>query len=232
MKNPNQNSAASEKERTNPPAKVGRHERLGREDWVEAARKALIKEGITGVSLRKLASSLSATTGAFYWQYKRLEDLLEDVREDWAQRNTAQITKAIEEAGANGWRMYLAYTRALILEDGIDARYENAIREWAHSSQRTAEVLRRVEEFRIEQLRGIFEAMGFEGKAALMRARVMYFHQTGYYAMQIFETAEERLENVPYYAEVLTDRLDLLSLKTVSDIRRYLEHQTVPAATE
>lgn len=197
-----------------------------------AARKALIKEGITGVSLRKLATSLDVTTGAFYWQYKRLEDLLEDVREDWVQRNTAQITKAIEEARPDGWRMYLAYTRALILEDGIDARYDNAIREWAHSSKRTAETLRRVEEFRIEQLRRMFEAMGFEGKAALIRARVMYFHQTGYYAMQIVETVEERLENVPYYAEILADRLDLLSLKDVNEVRRYLEKNTDPDAVE
>ena len=232
MKNLNQTPAAPEKQPSNQPNAAGRPERLRREDWVMAARKALIKEGITGVSLRKLATSLGATTGAFYWQYKRLEELLEDVREDWVQRNTAQITKAIEEAGPDGWQMYLAYTRALILEDGIDARYDNAIREWAHSSKRTAETLRRVEEFRIEQLRNMFEAMGFEGKAALIRARVMYFHQTGYYAMQIVESAEERLENVPYYAEILADRLDLLNLKDVNDVRHYLEKQTDPDKLE
>lgn len=47
--------------------KPGKSERLRREDWILAAREALIKEGITGVSLRKLATSLGATTGAFYW---------------------------------------------------------------------------------------------------------------------------------------------------------------------
>lgn len=232
MKNVNPNPVAPGKKSSKPSNGAGRHERLRRDDWVVAARQALIREGITGVSLRKIATSLGATTGAFYWQYKRLEELLEDVREDWVQRNTAQITKAIEEAGPDGWQMYLAYTRALILEDGIDARYENAIREWAHSSSRTADVLRRVEEFRIEQLRRMFEAMGFEDNAALIRARVMYFHQTGYYAMQIVETVEERLENVPYYAEVLADRLDLLSLKDVNDVRNFLESQTDPAHSE
>ena len=212
--------------------KPGKSERLRREDWILAAREALIKEGITGVSLRKLATSLGATTGAFYWQYKRLEDLLEDVREDWVQRNTAQITKAIEAAGPDGWQMYLAYTRALILEDAIDARYDNAIREWAHSSKRTAEILRRVEEFRIDQLRRMFEAMGFEGNTALIRARTMYFHQPGYYAMQIVETVEERLKNVPYYAEVLTDRLDLLNLNSITDVKRCLEKNAKPAVSE
>jgi len=231
MKNIKPNPVSSDAKVPNVHSQAEKHERLRREDWITAARQALIKEGITGVSLRKLATSLGATTGAFYWQYKRLEDLLEDVREDWLHRNTAHITKAIEEAGPDGWQMYLSYTRALILENGIDARYDNAIREWAHSSKRTAEILRSVEEFRINQLKGMFEAMGFKDKAALIRARVMYFHQTGYYAMQIVESVEERLENVPFYAEVLTDRLDLLGLKDISEVRSYLEKETEPNCT-
>ncbi|MFK7941154.1 MAG: TetR/AcrR family transcriptional regulator [Roseovarius sp.] len=206
-----------------------KRDRIRREDWVTAARQVLIKDGISGISLRRLAASLGATTGAFYWQYKRLEDLLEDVRDDWVHRNTYQITKALEEAAPDGWRMYLAYTRVLILEDGIDARYDNAIREWAHSSKPTASVLRRIEEFRIQQLRGVFEALGFDDKASLIRAKVMYFHQTGYHAMQIIETLDERLENVPYYAEVLAGRLDMLSCSDVSEVRRFL---TQPVDTD
>ena len=71
--------------------------------------------------------------------------------------------------------------------------------------------------------------MGFEGKAALIRARVMYFHQTGYYAMQIVETMEERLINVPYYAEILADRLDLLELRTAAEVKKFLEEDTTPS---
>jgi len=198
--------------------------RLRRENWVAAARKALIDKGISGVRLRGLANSLGATTGAFYWQYKRLEDLLEEVREDWAHRNTDPFTHAIAAAGPDGWQQYIAYVRVLVLEHEFDPRYDNAIREWAHSSPRTAEVLRRIEEFRIEQLKGVFEAMGFEGRTALIRARVMYFHQTGYNAMQISETLEERLENIPYYAEILTDRRDLRAFKDVSEVHKYLLH--------
>lgn len=226
MKKRNQKPQENGRGKSQPDFTATKQSRLRREDWISAARKALIEKGITGVRLRGLSTSLGATTGAFYWQYERLEDLLEDIREDWVHRNTNLITSAIECAGSDGWKQYLAYARVLILENGIDGRYDNAIREWAHSSKRTAAILRRVEEFRIEQLKGVFEAMGFEGRAALIRARIMYFHQTGYNAMQIEETVEERLENVPFYAEVLADRLDLLSLNDVSDIRHYLEQET------
>lgn len=208
------------------PLRTAKQTGIRREDWISVARQALIDKGISGVRLRGLAESLGATTGAFYWQFKRLEDLLEEVREDWAHRNTDPFTQAIAAAGPDGWKQYIAYVRVLVLEHKIDPRYDNAIREWAHSSPRTADVLRRIEEFRIEQLKGVFEAMGFADKPALIRARVTYFHQTGYNAMQIVETQEERLANIPYYAEILTDRFDLLALKDVSDVRQYLLNQS------
>ena len=43
--------------------------------------------------------------------------------------------------------------------------------------------------------------------------------------MRIEETAEERLKNVPFYAEVLTDRKDLNDLTDVSEIKSYLKNQ-------
>lgn len=191
---------------------------LERANWVAAARNTLIAEGISGISLRRLAEELGATTGAFYWQFSNLEDLLEDVRQDWAERNTSPFTKAIDGAGDNGWNQYLAYVKVILEEDEYIPLYDNAIRDWAHSSQRTAEVLKTTEAFRIEQLRKVFVALGFEGRAAQVRAHVTYFSQTGYNAMQVTEPREERLLNVPYYAEILTDRLDLLELKTAEAV--------------
>ncbi|HAE02998.1 MAG TPA: hypothetical protein DCG04_16430, partial [Rhodospirillaceae bacterium] len=72
---------------------------LSRDDWIAAARKMLIEKGISGIRLRSLSESLNATTGAFYWQYRKLEDLLEDVRQDWARANSDPFTHAIEAAG-------------------------------------------------------------------------------------------------------------------------------------
>lgn len=195
---------------------------LIRQDWIAAARQVLIDKGVGGIKLRALSESLGATTGAFYWQYRNLEELLEDVRQDWAERNTAPFTRAIAAAGPSGMQQYIAYVRTLVLGDEFNPRYDNAIRDWAHSDKRTADVLREIEIFRINQLREVFAAMGFEGHEALIRARVTYFHQAGYNAMQITETQEERLLNIPYYAEILTDRSDLRSLKTAEEVRAML----------
>lgn len=187
---------------------------LGKASWIAAARKTLIKKGIAGISLRQLAEDLGATTGAFYWQFANIEELLEDVRQDWVQRNTAPFTRAIAAAGDDGWDQYLAYVGVLLREDEYIPQYDNAIRGWAHSSERTAEVLQEIELFRVNQLLQVFLSLGFSGKAAQVRAYVTYFHQTGYNAMQVSEPREQRLLNIPYYAEALTNRTDLLGLQT------------------
>lgn len=196
---------------------------LDKASWIAAARKTLIEKGIAGISLRQLAEDLGATTGAFYWQFANLEELLEDVRQDWAQRNTAPFTKAIDSAGEDGWDQYLAYVDVLLKEEEYIPQYDNAIRDWAHSSKRTAEVLKEIEAFRIQQLHQVFLALGFTGRAAQVRAYVTYFHQTGYNAMQVSEPREERLMNIPYYAEVLANRTDLLDLKTAQDVAQHFE---------
>jgi AcrR family transcriptional regulator len=195
---------------------------ISRQDWVIAARNALIEKGISGVKLRPLAETLGATTGAFYWQYKKLEELLDDVRQDWADTNTAPFGRAISAAGPDGWKQYLSYVRVLVLEDEFNPRYDNAIRDWAHNSEQTAKVLAEVEILRIEQLRCVFENMGFEGKEAAIRARVTYFHQAGYNAMKIAETLEERLANIPFYAKILTDCSELLALNSPNDVKQRL----------
>lgn len=199
--------------------KIRKERNLDRANWVAAARDILVADGITGISLRRIAEVLGATTGAFYWQFSNLEELLEDVRQDWADRNTLPFTNAIDAAGNDGWAQYLAYVRVLLEENDYIPQYDNAIRDWAHGSRRTAEVLRETEAFRIEQLRKVFVALGFEGRAAAVRAHVTYFSQTGYNAMQITESREERLLNIPFYAEVLTDRLDMLELMTAQAVQ-------------
>ncbi|MBS4011157.1 MAG: TetR/AcrR family transcriptional regulator [Roseovarius sp.] len=195
---------------------------ITRRDWVVAARNALIEKGISGVRLRALAETLGVTTGAFYWQYKNLEELLEDVRQDWAVTNTTPFAEAIEASAPDGWKQYLSYVRVLVLEDSFNARYDNAIRDWAHNSVETATVLRDIELTRIHQLQSVFENMGFDTKEAAIRARVTYFHQAGYNAMKIVESREERLANIPYYAKILTDRVDLLGLDTPEKVKTCL----------
>ena len=204
------------------PDPVGRSGQLTRADWVAAARAVLVQRGIGALGVRALAAEMNVTPGAFYWQFRNLEALHEALRADWADRNTAPFTRAIGAAGPEGLRQYLAWVRVVVMEDEFDPGYDNAIRDWAHHAPRTAAILAEVEAFRIAQLRGVFLALGFQGHTAEIRARVAYYHQVGYNAMRVREPREQRLRNVPFYAEILTDTRALAGLDSAEAVLRVL----------
>ena len=203
------------------PQRARRGGQLCRDDWVDAARAILVSGGIAALGVRRLAAALEVTPGAFYWLFENLEELHEAIRQDWAIRNSRPFSRAIA-ASPPGIEQYLAWVRVLVLEDEFDPGYDNAMRDWAHTNPQSAEVLRRVELARIAELRAVFEAMGFVGHAAEIRARVTYYHQVGYNAMRIREPLDERLANVPFYAEILTDHRIFADAVTPDEVLRRL----------
>lgn len=190
--------------------------------WVDAARDVLMSGGVAGLNLRGLAASLGVTTGAFYSVFSGLEDLHEALRQRWIDQNVTPMVEAIAAAGDDGFQQYLAALRVTILDDGIDPRFDNAIRDWAHSSPRTAEVLAEADTLRIAALEGMFRALGDDEKRAVIRARIAYFHQVGYGTLEIHDDPDERLLNLRYYAEALTGRRDLMACETADEVREFI----------
>lgn len=192
---------------------------LQKRDWVIAARKLLIKRGISNVKIEPLARELAVTSGSFYWHFSRRQELHELLLQDWYETNTAPLFTAVERAGSDPRKQYLAFFGVWVMERDFDPRYDQAIRDWARSSRKVADVLRKVDESRIELLERIYANFGYRGIEAEMRARVTYYHQAGYYAIHVKEPRERRLELGPYYADILTGYRWMHALRSVEDIR-------------
>ena len=190
--------------------------------WVDAARDILIAGGISALNLRGLSASLGVTTGAFYSVFSGLEDLYEALRQKWMDQKVDPMIKAISTAGDDGFQQYLAALRVTLLADGYDPRFDNAIRNWAHSSPRTAEVLAKADTLRIAVLEQMFRALGDDEKHAQIRARIAYFHQVAHGTVGIAEDPDERLLNLRYYAEALTGRADLMVCQTAEEVRQFI----------
>lgn len=199
--------------------------------WVDAARDILIAGGISALNLRGLSASLGVTTGAFYSMFSGLEDLHEALRQKWLDQKVAPMIEAIQTAGDDGFQQYLAALRVTLLEDGFDPRFDNAIRDWAHSSSRTAEVLAKADAMRIAALERMFHNLGFDEKRTPIRARNAYFHQVGYGTLEIHDDPDERLLNLRYYAEALTGRADLLICETAHEVRQFILSGLPPERT-
>jgi len=177
---------------------------LGRNDWLAVARTELMSGGIGAVKVKQLARRLRVTRGSFYWHFTSHADLLRELLKSWEEVNTDPFERILHSRGAqDGVRQFVEIIHLWADEKEYSPAFDTAVRDWARTSKEAASAVRRADERRIEALRQIFLAIGFPDTEALIRARVAYFHQVGYYALQIREDPATRRQLIPLYCQVL-----------------------------
>jgi AcrR family transcriptional regulator len=182
----------------------GRKTPLGRDAWLKAAKSALIDEGIGGVEIGKLARKLRATRGGFYWFFTSRKQLLDCLLTDWERNNNAGYNAILGGRGDDGEAEFKALCDVWVNENGFDPRWDTAMREWARIAPRVAVAVHRVDDARIAIIRRIFLHLGYRDPEAFVRARTAYFHQVGYYTLDVKESRAQRLRLVPLYMRILS----------------------------
>lgn len=128
--------------------------RLSREDWLRAARLALLHGGPAAVRVEKLARDLKVTKGSFYWHFRHREALFEALLREWEEEK-----ELLEEALAKrDLRRALAdffaeLSRRVVLSERGESPSDAAIFAWASVSPRVAARANREERRRIELLK-------------------------------------------------------------------------------
>lgn len=174
-----------------------------RDQWIMAARAKLIAGGVGQVRIEALAREMGITPGSFYWHFKDKADLLAALREDWERSNSAPLFAAVAAAPREPAAMLDALMEAWISEAGYDPAYDAAMRDWARISPEVEAAVHREDDRRIALIARIYDVAGFTGDDAMVRARIAYYHQVGYYAMRVRETAEQRRALKPLYKAAL-----------------------------
>ncbi|MEA1672715.1 TetR/AcrR family transcriptional regulator [Nitrospirillum sp. BR 11163] len=177
--------------------------RLGREDWVLAAKKTLVARGIEAVKVDRLAKGFGVTRGSFYWHFKSRGELLQALLTYWQDTNTTALRAAVASS-TDGIAQFRAVIRVWVDEKDFSPSFDTAVRDWARQAKAVAALLRKVDEERIQLLSGIFRNLGHDEAESAVRARVLYYHQVGYYALAIKESRADRLATLPYYYKILT----------------------------
>jgi AcrR family transcriptional regulator len=177
--------------------------RRDRGDWLEAARRALISGGIDRVKVEPLAGLLGVTTGSFYHHFRNRQELLDGLLAHWEASNSGPWHEAVRKAGLDPDDQLDALFDTWVEETDYDPAYDSAVRDWARTSPAVEAVVRRVDDRRIALLKDIFEGFGYDPDRAFIRARITYFHQVGYQAMEIIESRERRTALRPLYREAL-----------------------------
>jgi AcrR family transcriptional regulator len=176
---------------------------LSREAWIAAAIATLERKGIANVKIDRLSKQLKVTRGSFYFHFKDQKDLLGSLLEEWRQRNCLPFQSLRDVEVVDGAAFFDMVTGIWIREDPFSPRLDLAIRDWARSSAAIAREVRIQDDYRMSQLVRSFTALGYGQDESLIRARITYFQQVGYYATYFQEPPAERKRFRPLYTRIL-----------------------------
>jgi len=147
--------------------------RLGKEDWMRAARRALLERGPEAVRVEPLAKGLGVTKGSFYWHFADRADLLEALLVEW-EEETALLSDALRLAAPRAElpTIIAELDRRNRASELGDSPSDAAIFAWAASDAEVALRANRAEAERIRLFRKL------TGKKAL--ADLFYYAYHGF----------------------------------------------------
>lgn len=147
-------------------------ERLSKGDWIVAALEALASGGVSNVRIELIAKSLSVTKGSFYWHFKDRTALLTEMLRSWQHDRTSAIGDLLRIRDSDA-RTRIAFLLRLASADRDDVpggRIEQAIRDWAHSSEIARQALIHVDEERLSILTDLYCELGLPRQAGAAHA--------------------------------------------------------------
>ena len=150
-----------------------------------------------------LAKSLNVTRGSFYFHFSGLGDLQQSLLEEWRTRNCAPFNRLAAETTLDGLDLFTRVVRTWVDEAPFRPLLDLAVRDWGRSARAVAHEMRTADGERISLLSRAFSAIGYDNDESVVRARITYFHQIGYYALPFEETSAERRRLQPLYGRVL-----------------------------
>lgn len=178
---------------------------LTRGEWLAVAIRIFIDEGVDAVRITRLAGELAVTRGSFYWHFADRDDLISAIVEFWARKNTAAVVSAvdsIEDLSAGILALFDTWIDPAV----FDPRLDLAIREWARRDTAIHKAVERADTRRIAAISALYSRCGYDTEDAFIRARVIYFTQIGYYALEVKEPLTRRLGYLESYYLSFTGR--------------------------
>ncbi len=178
---------------------------LQRFDWLLAALEIFVAEGIDAVRITRLANELGVTRGSFYWHFTNREDLIDALVTYWRDKNTHAIVNAMEQATSLSDGIFRLFDTGLDT-DSFDPRLDLAIREWARRSATIRAAVDEADTTRVQAITDFFTRFDYPMPQAFIRARVIYFAQIGFYALDVKEPLSTRLSYTAAYFESFTGK--------------------------
>ena len=178
--------------------------RTTREDWLATALDTLISEGVDCVKVISLAAKLDCARSSFYWYFKNRAELLEALLDHWDATNTKALIHATNQPASSICHALTNLYRCWVTGEEFDSRLDMAIRDWSRRSGSIRAALDISDSSRIAAIEAMFRRYGYAKGEADVRARIVYFTQIGYTALDQRESWETRHSRGRQYLYCMT----------------------------
>lgn len=185
--------------REEPRPAAGGNTKVTREDWLNVALDVLVSDGVGQVKVLPLSERLGVSRSSFYWYFKSRKELLDELLAVWERTNTGSIVQQAAQPAETITAAVCNVFRCWVNPSLFNHRLDFAVREWARRSGAVRRTIDRSDAMRLDAIRTMFERHGYGPAEAEVRARILYYMQIGYYALEFSEPLEERLARVEHY---------------------------------
>ena len=178
--------------------------KVTREDWLNLSRDVLVREGVGELKILSLSARMNVSRSSFYWYFKNRADLLAALLNEWETRNTKSILAHCNLPAVDINEAVCNFFRCFVNHKSFDRGLDFAIREWARRDAKVNRLIEAADRTRLAAIIAMFSRNGYEDYDADARARILYFMQIGYHAVEMRETMPERLSRLEGFLKGFT----------------------------
>lgn len=150
-----------------------------------------------------LAKTLGVSRSSFYWYFQSPEELRAELLTVW-EHNTTSIVERTQRPSASINSACLGVFECWADPKLYHSMLDLAVRDWGRRDTKVDAQVREADAVRLDALAQMFRAHGFDPAEAVVRARLLYHSQVGYYATGTTEPMTARLTYLPHYLEAMT----------------------------
>ena len=146
--------------------------RLSRDEWLKRSLDILAEEHNALLKIEALVNRMSVTKGSFYWHFKDRNDYMRQLLDYWVYEFNEKVGLEVNKVvGDQDARARLRFLLVYLIEHDC-SRYDMLIRSWAGQDPRVGEVLKKVDQFRLDTVHELFTEMGFSDTDATIRTQI------------------------------------------------------------
>ena len=153
---------------------------LSKDDWIQAASRALTSGGHQAVKVEQIARALKVSKGSFYWHFKNADDLKQMMLKKWVEIGTKEIIRNAEKLKLSPQEKLLALGAMITTHrdeefgsyGGVLA--EAAFRDWSRFDKDVAKVSKKINKTRLNYIASLFSDLGLNKKESQLNSEIVY----------------------------------------------------------